>query len=1178
MNSTTFGTSPTKRDEQEQMKRLLPGWLENMRSDLMSSQEWQNLTTVVYHSVQDRLKQNHIQFFSDLNDVEKALFIDEVERSLAHDNVYKNFQGVLSRSLDESLSNQVERELLETGSSRVNKVDMILERAAEGATRLLKRLPSEKSTMRIMLNHEFPGPLRKQAWSMFLGHPEARQKYERDVIKSRMSTISDHDADISNKCQMLIDSKFPELETHRISTLISLMKTTLSYYETLTQRDLEEVNYYLCLPLSHIYCAVNTEASAVIEAYLALMELPRPKYMSSITTFLSESLEKLDKELYEHIAQINATATTTVSGVTTETYISNLLEPHILRCFVGTVSMPVCCYIWDQALMLGSFDKMIPNFAITIMILLRDQLLSSPTTQQLERTIASHSKTITERNLQALAENSFMGDLRVKLGIKRDFAGDLYEAIDYEQNEFSQGVTGLDQSMDWESFAITSPTRAGRKTLGGPRRGQSQATNSLQQQFLQAQQTKNSYASQTYKPDDVMATKKRFDSHVNERALKRQEKELKKLKKRRKQAVEDAEEELALAEAEREAELHTTNIAKKKELLARREAFEARRREHERDLKEKEARMMKQRHDDHQEMAESEKRRLQIQSEYDQKINTREQDRVSRNEQDRLRRRGDLDEGPPYLGADDAPIMKLRLKRSDGTEHKCEIRALVDGDSQDDARVRVEYILSKEGISLDRANKVIKALLSFSKKKTQYKADWSPQRSSRSSRISTPKSSGRSTPSKGGRSADPTMKFNSNVQFYAADTGLTFDLEKDSDGKSVFTVQHVAHSSEAAAKIWKGDKLLKLGANDIEPDATLGDIRKILDESKRPVTLFFQKSPPYLGSTKAAIFSTLIKDSKRQKVKLNIRSLVDPDNELHAEQRAAWFCMINDVLEVDKIKRALIDFSKKNGYTPPPAPRVKTPPKVKIDRKKEPGEFDLYFQDGPLGMSIDHHDGSEDVHVIAMSKDGQAAGFKKIRIDDIIVMIADTVVLGQTTNEVKKVIVAHERPLRIRFRHENGLDDEEDAQLKNDQANAKKDSDAKKEADAQAAKIAAYNNTKYEVETDKDGKVLFNGAPPLVAAIHSVMKGLQLIAFGDELEQETIHGQIEQEDKYIFEDFDNARTKLWGSKLNDDMINAFSSAQKTKYDKLLVKKIQPAAYKNYTKRMDALAKEARKKK
>ena len=66
-----------------------------------------------------------------------------------------------------------------------------------------------------------------------------------------------------------------------------------------------------------------------------------------------------------------------------------------MRCFVGTVSMPVCCYVWDQGLMLGSFDKMIPNFAITILLLLRDQLLASPSTQQLERTIATHSSTIT---------------------------------------------------------------------------------------------------------------------------------------------------------------------------------------------------------------------------------------------------------------------------------------------------------------------------------------------------------------------------------------------------------------------------------------------------------------------------------------------------------------------------------------------------------------------------------------------------------------------------------------------------------------------------------------------------------------------------------------------------------------------------------------------------------------
>ena len=56
-----------------------------------------------------------------------------------------------------------------------------------------------------------------------------------------------------------------------------------------------------------------------------------------------------------------------------------------------------------------------------------------------------------------------------------------------------------------------------------------------------------------------------------------------------------------------------------------------------------------------------------------------------------------------------------------------------------------------------------------------------------------------------------------------------------------------------------------------------------------------------------------------KKLKLSIRCLVEPENELDAHQRAAWFCMINNIEDVEKIKNALIDFSKKNGYTPPPA-------------------------------------------------------------------------------------------------------------------------------------------------------------------------------------------------------------------------------------------------------------------
>ena len=50
-----------------------------------------------------------------------------------------------------------------------HKVDQICQKAAEGAVKLLQKLPNEKSTLRIMLNKEFPAKLRYQAWRLYLG-------------------------------------------------------------------------------------------------------------------------------------------------------------------------------------------------------------------------------------------------------------------------------------------------------------------------------------------------------------------------------------------------------------------------------------------------------------------------------------------------------------------------------------------------------------------------------------------------------------------------------------------------------------------------------------------------------------------------------------------------------------------------------------------------------------------------------------------------------------------------------------------------------------------------------------------------------------------------------------------------------------------------------------------------
>ena len=131
----------------------------------------------------------------------------------------------------------------------------------------------------------------------------------------------------------------------------------------------------------------------------------------------------------------------------------------MLRAFVGKVSTEVCNYIWDQCVMLRNFDRLIPNFAVALLISLREALLSSASPQQMLGVLTTQGPNVSQRKMQTLSERLFMDQLRDELGIARSSASDLYELIDSEEQMWNEGVAGLDQSLDWTSFAKGS--RAG---------------------------------------------------------------------------------------------------------------------------------------------------------------------------------------------------------------------------------------------------------------------------------------------------------------------------------------------------------------------------------------------------------------------------------------------------------------------------------------------------------------------------------------------------------------------------------------------------------------------------------------------------------------------------------------------------------------------------------------------
>jgi hypothetical protein len=493
----------------------LPDWLASLKTELLSTGEWGALVREVYNGVTGRLEQNHIQFFSDLHTSEKSLFIDEVEKSLFSTPTYKKFQGMLSRALDHSLSDAVSSDILmdlerkdildnqasnkaqlgatvlgldveQQNQDRLrhdhrrgataddarrtraqqgvgHRIDLILERASEGAVKLLQRLPNEKSTLRIMLNKEFPPKLRYQAWRLYLGHPEAREKYEKAIVLSRMSTISDQDADISLKCQALLDGQLYQqdmmVRVPNPHTILVNMKTVLSYYQKVSNIAVVPDNYYsFAIPLVYVYGINYDKTASVIESFFGLLEMPRPKYMANMGSQLTDTLRKHDRDLYEHVGSTYQKRDRDVEGGggggTEDKYISELLHHSILHLFVGVLNIDATCYVWDQCLMLGSFERLVPNFAIAMLILMREELMKANTPQQIQRVLDSQARTISCKRLGTLSERLFMGEMRNKLGIRVSESTDavadgFFEKVQREEKTWNNGVSGLDEAMDW---------------------------------------------------------------------------------------------------------------------------------------------------------------------------------------------------------------------------------------------------------------------------------------------------------------------------------------------------------------------------------------------------------------------------------------------------------------------------------------------------------------------------------------------------------------------------------------------------------------------------------------------------------------------------------------------------------------------------------------------------------
>ena len=122
-----------KKAKGPQEKEDLPDWLAASKQQLLETRQWRALTRDVYEEIQEKLKENHIQFFADLTADEKALFVDEVEKKLSEQPVYKAFLSVLSTTVEHKISDAVDAQLRDE-ENKYTQVELIVRKAAVART------------------------------------------------------------------------------------------------------------------------------------------------------------------------------------------------------------------------------------------------------------------------------------------------------------------------------------------------------------------------------------------------------------------------------------------------------------------------------------------------------------------------------------------------------------------------------------------------------------------------------------------------------------------------------------------------------------------------------------------------------------------------------------------------------------------------------------------------------------------------------------------------------------------------------------------------------------------------------------------------------------------------------------------------------------------------------------
>ncbi|XP_069470036.1 uncharacterized protein [Ambystoma mexicanum] len=408
-------------------------WLDTARLQIESIQEWKEFTMKLFDAVQQQMNENHVDFFSDLSETEKAFVLERAARAIRGGDLHNALMTQISTCLEGQLYSQVAREM-QDGNLTKSKSDLVLGHLRDGVVNLLEKRPDLKGKLHALFNQPLPTTLRGRAWRLYLSNTKVRMEYVSQASANKAQ--SSLDRDISLQCLALISAEetLQHLKDNKVA--LRAMRNVLSYSHKVQKlsASLPDAEVLLVVPLVQAVIdtaspitSADTVSALLVEEYFTFLDL-RPPFLRVSSEQLPTAAYSIYEDLALLINQTDQELAATIRGIYSEQNlppgdqqpeeslkrgVQSLLEPVIQCLFTGFLQMKTLLYVWDQYIL--GLDQptynCLPAFSLAFILLLRDPLKDCHSPGEAEAVLKTQGPMLSIQEFQAVINKHFFREL-----------------------------------------------------------------------------------------------------------------------------------------------------------------------------------------------------------------------------------------------------------------------------------------------------------------------------------------------------------------------------------------------------------------------------------------------------------------------------------------------------------------------------------------------------------------------------------------------------------------------------------------------------------------------------------------------------------------------------------------------------------------------------------------------